>query len=111
MEGTISLYIANFAASFFMGLRNAATEFERAFGENDGSYSAFIVWCNKQLQSFAKQSSDIIFPQEADSLPFSAVADCITATVKECESLNNSGMDFGFALMQLYHPHLSQVRA
>ena len=111
MEGTISLYISNFAATFFMGLRNAATEFERAFGDNDGSYSAFIVWCNKQLQSFAKQSADIIFPQdeEADKLTLSAVADCITATLKECESLHNSGMDFSFALMQLYHPNLSQV--
>ena len=110
MEGTVSLYISNFAATFFMGLRNAATEFERAFGENDGSYSAFIVWCNKQLQSFAKQSSDTIFPQEgADSLPLSAIADCVAAIKKECSSLHNSGMDFDFALMQLYHPHLSQV--
>lgn len=111
MEGTVSLYISNFAATFFMGLRNAATEFERAFGGNDGSYSAFIVWCHKQLQSFARQSADTIFPQEgADSLPLSAIADCITATLKECESLHSSGMDFSFALMQLYHPHLSQVR-
>ena len=110
MEGMISLYISNFAATFFMGLRNAATEFERAFGENDGSYSAFIVWCNKQLQSFAKQSSDTMFPQEgADSLPLSAVTDCITAIKKECASLHSSGMDFDFVLMQLYHPHLSQV--
>ena len=110
MEGTISLYISNFAATFFRGLRNAATEFERAFGENDGSYSAFIVWCDKQLQSFAKQSSDIIFPQEGvDSLTLSAIADCITATIKQCESLHSIGMDFTFALMKLYYPHLSQV--
>lgn len=110
MEGTFSLYISNFAATFFTGLRNAATEFERAFEDNDGSYSAFIVWCNKQLQSFAEQSSAIIFPQEGgDKLSLSAVADCITAAVKECDKLNESGMDFSFALMQLYHPHLSQV--
>ena len=112
MEGTVSLYISNFAATFFRGLRNAATEFERAFGKNDGSYSAFIVWCNKQLQSFAKQSSEIIFPQEGmDSLTLSAITDCITATVKECESLHSIGMDFAFALMKLYYPHLSQVGA
>lgn len=111
MEGMTSLYISNFAAAFFMGLRNAATEFERAFGENNGSYSAFIVWCNKQLQSFAKQSSDTMFPQEGgDSLTLSAIADCITAIKKECASLLSSGMDFDFVLMQLYHPHLSQVQ-
>lgn len=110
MEGTISLYISNFAATFFTGLRNAATEFERAFGDTDGSYSAFIVWCNKQLQSFAKQSSDIMFPQEgADTLSLSSIADCISAIKKECASLHSIGMDCDFVLMQLYHPHLSQV--
>lgn len=108
MEGTVTLYIANYASTFFSGLRNAALEFERAFGDNDGSYSSFIVWCNNQLRSFFNKSSTVIFQPGSYSL--SSVADCIVAVMKECDSLNAIGMDLGFALLTLLHPHLSQVR-
>lgn len=107
MEGTTSLYIMNYATAFFTGLRNAALEFERAFGENDGSYSAFIVWCNNQLSHFAKSSAPTIFTEHGTSL--SSIADCITAILKESDSLNEIGMDLSFALMNLYHPYFSQV--
>ena len=107
MEGTITLYIANYAATFFTGLRNAGLEFERAFGDNDGSYSSFIVWCNNQLRDFFKKCSPVIFKPESCSL--SGIADCVVAVMKECDSLHSIGMDLGFALMSLLHPHLSQV--
>ena len=55
-EGATSLYIANLSAVFFKGLHNAALEFVRAFGENNGSYSAFIVWCYNQLCYFTQKS-------------------------------------------------------
>lgn len=106
-EGTVTLYISNCAATFFTGLRNAALEFERAFGDNDGSYSSFIVWCNNQLHDFFKKCSPVIFEPKAYTL--SSVADCVSAVVKECDSLHSIGMDLGFALMSLFHPHLSQV--
>ena len=107
MEGTITLYIANYAATFFTGLHNAALEFERAFGDNDGSYSSFIVWCNNQLRDFFKKCSPVIFKPKSCSL--SGIADCVSAVMKECDSLHSIGMDLGFALMSLLHPHLSQV--
>ena len=107
MEGTTSLYITNYAVAFFTGLRNAALEFERAFGDNDGSYSAFIVWCNNQLTDFTKSSAPTMFTEHGANL--SSIADCVTAVLKECDSLNEIGMDLQFALMNHYHPYLSQV--
>ena len=105
-EGATSLYIANLSAVFFKGLHNAALEFVRAFGENNGSYSAFIVWCYNQLCYFTQKSAPVIF----DSKSLATVTDCVSAVCKECDSLQAIGIDLTFALLSLYNPHLCQVR-
>lgn len=104
-EDLASLYVANLAVAFFTGLRNAGKEFRRAFEENNGSYSAFIVWCNNQLNLFSAMSADKIFK----SVSLAHVADCILATTKECEKLNSTGLDLTFALTNLYHAQIVQV--
>ena len=107
MEGTTSLYIVNYAAAFFTGLSNAAYEFSRAFGQNNGSYSAFMVWAYNQLRLFIEKSAPMIFNPESS---LSVIADCITATRRECDKLGDIGIDLSPTLMSLYHPYLCQVR-
>ena len=113
MEDSMNLFATNFASTFFTGLRNAATEFERAFDKNYGSYSSFIVWCNNLLKIFAEKSSKVIFsPSSKGSIegsPLSIITDCILSIMKECDALNDLGLDLSFALWYLYHPHLAQV--
>ena len=105
-EGTVTLYVANYAHTFFTGLHNAALEFERAFGNNDGTYSSFIVWCNSQIRDFHKRASPEIFKPECS---LSTVAECMSAIIKACDNLQEIGLDLSFALMSLFHPQLSQV--
>lgn len=107
MEGAINLYVVNFAMVFFNGLRNAAIEFERAFDKNYGSYSTFIDWCTKLLKLFADKSSIVIF--RSKDYPLSTITDCILSTMKECDALNDIGLDLSFALWDLYHPYLAEV--
>ena len=112
MEGTVVLYITNFASTFFTGLQNAAIEFERAFNECYGSYSSFIVWCNKMLKLFAEKFAKAIFISEENppkQYPLSTITDCVLSAVKECDNLNEIGLDLTFALWDLYHPYLAEV--
>lgn len=109
MEEAINLYVVNFASTFFKGLRNAAVEFERAFDKTYGSYSTFIDWCNKLLKLFAEQCSRVVFRQDDSAYPLSTVTDCILSTMKECDALNDIGLDLSFALWELYHPYLAEV--
>lgn len=117
MEGAINLYVTNFATTFFKGLRNAATEFERAFDKNYGSYSTFIDWCSKLLKLFAEKCSTVVFRSEegnseggkSTGYPLSTITDCILSTMKECDALNDIGLDLSFALWDLFHPYLAEV--
>ena len=111
MEGSINLYVSNFAATFFTGLRNAATEFERAFEKNYGSYSTFITWCNSLLKLFSEKCAKVIFRPEGNSgYSLSTVTDCILSTMKPCDVLNDIGLDLSFALWSYYHPYMAEVR-
>ena len=76
------------------------------FGENNGSYSAFIVWCYNQLCYFTQKSTPVIFGSKS----LATVTDCVTAVCKECDSLQAIGIDLTFPLLNLYNPHLCQVR-
>ena len=108
MEGTVTLYVSNYADTFFKGLRTVALEFERAFGDNDGSYSSFVVWCNNQLREFHKQASPEIFKPDCS---LSIIAECMSAIMKTCDSLQEIGLDLGFALTSLFYPQLAQVHS
>lgn len=109
MEGNINLYVSNFAATFFTGLRNAAVEFERAFDQNYGSYSTFITWCHALLKLFSEKCSTVIFRPEGNPYSLSTITDCILSTMKPCDALNDIGLDLSFAFWDFYHPYLAEV--
>lgn len=106
MEGTTSLYIGNLSSAFFDGLHNAASEFVRAFGENNGSYSAFVVWCHNQLRYFTRKSVPLIF---SNVQSMGKPAECLAVAFKECDTLTSIGIDLTFALRNLYHPYVYQA--
>ena len=107
MEGATTIYIRNVSQAFFSSLEGAATEFERAFGENSGSYSAFVTWCIKELKEFLKNYCiENIFQPIKTSFSFSAVADCVSTICSECDTLQESGLDLTSQVMQILHPHI-----
>lgn len=106
MEGTVTLYVSNYASTFFNGLGNVAQEFERAFGDNDGSYSSLVLWCDNQLREFHKQTSPEIFKPDC---PLSVITECMSDILKTCDGLQEIGLDLGFALIGLFYPQLSQA--
>lgn len=111
MEGTVNLFVVNFAGVFFTGLRNAAVEFEKAFVKNYGSYSTLIVWCKDMLKLFADKSTQVIFRPEDSTKGYllSTIAECIQSIMKECDHLNEIGLDLSFVLWELYYPYLAEV--
>ena len=104
-EGATNLYVANLASVFFSGLKDAALEFRRAFGDNYGSYSSFLVWFNNQLKFFCNHCTPIIFTNTS----LCTVADCLAVLREECDSLVSIGIDFTFKLMSNFHCYICQV--
>ena len=104
-EGAITLYVSNVSAVFFSGLTNAAVEFRRAFCSNNGSYSSFTVWCMNELQAFCSHCKPIIFTNS----PLSLVAECLGAIRKECDHLNDIGLDLSFKMMNNFNIQIQEV--
>ena len=104
-EGATSLYIGNVSSVFFSGLKNAAVEFRRAFGNNNGSYSSFIVWCVNELLVFCNHCKPVIFTK----MPLSTVAECLVAIRKECDGLTAIGLDLSFKMMNNFHLRILEV--
>lgn len=104
-EGATSLYVGNLSSVFFSGVRNAALEFQRAFGCNNGSFSSFVVWCINELQAFCKQCKPIIFSK----VPLSTVAECLMAIHKDCNSLHDIGLSLTFKMMSNFHIEILEV--
>ena len=104
-EGATSLYVANVSAVFFSGLKNAAIEFRRAFGSNNGSYSSFTVWCINELQAFCKFCEPVVFAK----MPLSTISDCLVALRKECDGLSAIGLDLTFKMMKTFHIKILEV--
>lgn len=97
LEGATTIFISNISLTFFGCLQNAAKEFELAFGENCGSYSAFMVWCIQELKSFLQTyCEESVFPPVKASLNFPMVADCVSIIIEESKKLNTLGIDFSF---------------
>ena len=106
-EGATSLYVGNLSSVFFSGLKNAALEFRLAFGNNNGSYSAFVVWCVNELHAFCERCKSVIFTKS----PLSTVAECLFAIRKECDHLHTIGIDLTFKVTSNFHPQIEQVHA
>jgi hypothetical protein len=98
-EGATSLYVSNLSSVFFSGLINAALEFQRAFGSNNGSFSSFIVWCINELQVFCNLCKPVIFT----NVPMATISECLIALRKECDCLHTIGLDLTFKMMSIFH--------
>ena len=110
LEGATTIYIYNISSAFFTCLQNAAKEFELAFGENCGSYSAFIVWCVRELETFLNvYCIESIFPPVKSSLNFPMVADCVSIVQKEAETLNSIGIDLCFKVTCFLNSYLADA--
>lgn len=110
MEGATTIYISNVSQAFFSSLEGAATEFERAFEENSGSYSAFVTWCIRELEQFlANYCIEIIFEPIKTSFSFAAVAECVSTICVKCNTLQDSGLDLTSQVMVILHPHLCKA--
>lgn len=104
-EGSTHLHIQNLSKAFYSGLRNAALEFQRAFVDNNGSYSAFIVWCIDELKHFGDMLVDIAFKNH----PLSTITECIMTVCTESRKLEEIGLDLTHSLISHLHPSLCQA--
>ena len=104
-EGANVLYVGNMANVFFSGLMNAATEFQRAFCSNNGSYSSFVVWCINELQAFCHRCESAIFK----NMTLASVTDCLAAIRKECDGLNAIGLELSFKVMHNFNVQILEV--
>lgn len=110
LEGATTIFISNVSSTFFGCLQNAAKEFELAFGENCGSYSAFMVWCIQELEAFLHTYCiESVFPPVKSNLNFSMVADCVSLIIKEADKLNTLGIDFGFKVTSFLVENLTKA--
>ena len=105
LEGATSLYITKLSKAFFQGLGTAAEEFERAFTNNHGSYSAFTIWCMDELKEYTETFCGIVFSQKS----LFNVSECVVAAQTACEALENKGLSLTYALMGYLNSHLCQA--
>lgn len=108
LEGATTIYIANISSTFFTCLKNAAKEFELAFGENSGSYSAFMVWCVRELEAFLSfYCVESIFPPVKSNLNFSMISESVSIILKEANTLESIGIDLAFKVTFILRERLS----
>ena len=110
LEGATTIYITSISTTFFSCLQDAAKEFEMAFGENCGSYSAFIVWAVRELEIFLNSYCiESIFPPVKSNINFTMIADCVSIILNQCETLYKYGIDLRFKINSLLHVRLSEA--
>ena len=103
-EGSTHLHVQNLSKAFYSGLRNAALEFQRAFSDNNGSYSAFIVWCIEELKHFGEMLVQIAFKN-----PLSIITECMMTVCAESRKLEEIGLDLTHSLISHLHSSLCQA--
>ena len=110
LEGATTVYISNVSGTFFSCLNSAAKEFESAFQDNSGTYSVFVTWAVTEIERFLNNYCiESIFPPVKSNINITTVADCVSTIVKNCESLQETGLDLGFKVMSLLHDHLERA--
>ena len=108
LEGATTIFISNISSAFFTCLKNAAKEFELAFGENCGTYSAFMVWCIRELEAFLRfYCIESVFPPVRSNLNFPMVTESVSIILKEAQTLDSIGIDLGFKVSSILHERLS----
>ena len=110
MEGATCIYVDNVSSAFFHTLSNAAQEFQTAFGDNVGGYSAFVIWSIRELQSFLElYCIECIFPPVKSNLSLSSVSDCISSICNKCKTMHKVGLDLTFKVTEILHVHVCKA--
>jgi len=104
-EGSTHLHVQNLSKAFYAGLRNAALEFQRAFSDNNGSYSAFIAWCVDEIKHFGILLINIAFSKN----PLSTITECMVTVCAESHKLEEIGLDLTHTLIGQLHPSLCEA--
>jgi len=104
-EGSTHLHVQNLSKAFYAGLRNAALEFQRAFSDNNGSYSAFIAWCVDEIKHFGMLLISIAFSKN----PLSTITECMVTVCIESHKLEEIGLDLTHTLIGQLHPSLCEA--
>jgi len=104
-EGSITLFINKLSKIFFSNINETADEFQHAFGEIPGCFSAFGVWVESEMKMFVNKLSEQVF---SGNQHISDIAECIHHAQLYCGKLQTRGLDLSFLLNNLLHDQLSK---
>ncbi|XP_072035094.1 LOW QUALITY PROTEIN: exocyst complex component 8-like [Amphiura filiformis] len=95
IEGATSIYITKLCSVFFNHIIETGKEFRTTFAENQGCFSAFVVWSKGELNGFILNFSRQAL---AKKTTLSTVAECVGIARSYCERLSTIGLDLLFAM-------------
>jgi len=104
-EGSITLFINKLSKIFFSNINETADEFQHAFGEISGCFSAFGVWVESEMRTFVNKLSEQVF---SGNQHISDIAECVHHALLYCSKLQTRGLDLNFLLNNLLHDQLSR---
>lgn len=106
IEGAAHLYVTKLCRLFFNHIIETGKEFRQTFNEQQGCFSAFVVWSKAELKGFVNQFSRQALAKQSN---IGAVADCVTIARTHCSSLSVIGLDLTFVLNDLMLKGLQDV--
>ncbi|XP_041480771.1 exocyst complex component 8-like isoform X2 [Lytechinus variegatus] len=95
IEGATSLYVTKLCHVFFNHIIETGKEFRFTFSQNQGCYSAFVVWAKAELRSFVNLFSRQALAKQTALV---TVAECVCIARTSCSLLSTIGLDLLFAL-------------
>ncbi|XP_070560701.1 exocyst complex component 8-like [Ptychodera flava] len=98
IEGATSVYTNKLCSIFFTHLIETGKEFQKAFADKTGCFSAFVVWTKQELQTFVGHFSNQAFASKSN---LDTVAECINIARRHCQKICNIGLDLSFVLDSL----------
>ncbi|XP_022090241.1 exocyst complex component 8-like isoform X2 [Acanthaster planci] len=98
IEGATSMYITKLCGVFFHHIIETGKEFRFTFAENQGCFSAFVVWSKAELKTFANHFSRQALAKKTS---LSTVAECVSIARSYCQQLSVIGLELLFALNSL----------
>ncbi|XP_064642359.1 exocyst complex component 8-like isoform X2 [Lineus longissimus] len=107
LEGASSLYIKKFCDVFFSGMTDTVKEFQKAFPDHHGCYSAFLVWIQEEMKEFSVMFRDQVFASNKVNL--TTVAECVVIARQHTDELTELGLECTFVLNGLLQPDIEKL--
>ncbi|XP_033642017.1 exocyst complex component 8-like isoform X2 [Asterias rubens] len=98
IEGATSMYITKLCGVFFNNIIETGKEFRITFSENQGCFSAFVVWSKAELKTFANHFSRQALAKKTS---VAIVAECVGIARTYCQQLSVIGLELLFAMNTL----------